>query len=226
MTPSHEPTPSTSPAGRPPKPWPRPCPSSQIYDRETVVIKYGGHAMGEEAVAQKFAADAVLIKLLGVHPVIVHGGGPQISRHAGKSRGQDPPSSTVCASPTKATMEWPRWSSPAPSTRRSCTGSTARGAEADVRGVGLSGKDARLITVTKAHPHRERPRLSMIEQVVDLGFVGEPKIVDPQILKALHQADAGLCAGDRSDRGLRSRGRDLQHQRRHRGGGGGRGAEG
>ena len=51
-------------------------PYIQIYDRETVVIKYGGHAMGEEAVAKQFAADTVLLKMLGLHPVIVHGGGP------------------------------------------------------------------------------------------------------------------------------------------------------
>ncbi|MDO9222896.1 MAG: acetylglutamate kinase, partial [Caulobacter sp.] len=54
-------------------------PYIQIYDREIVVIKYGGHAMGEDAVAKLFAADAVLLKLMGVHPVVVHGGGPQIS---------------------------------------------------------------------------------------------------------------------------------------------------
>src|SRR5580658_11225412 len=54
-------------------------PYIQVYDREIVVIKYGGHAMGEEQVARLFAADAVLLKLLGLHPVIVHGGGPQIS---------------------------------------------------------------------------------------------------------------------------------------------------
>src|SRR3954467_6961461 len=55
-------------------------PFIQIYDRSIVVIKYGGHAMGEEALAKLFAADAVLLKLLGLHPVVVHGGGPQISR--------------------------------------------------------------------------------------------------------------------------------------------------
>src|ERR1700688_4294982 len=54
-------------------------PYIQRYDREIVVIKYGGHAMGEEALARSFAADAVLLKLLGVHPAVVHGGGPQIS---------------------------------------------------------------------------------------------------------------------------------------------------
>ena len=54
-------------------------PYIQRYDRETVVIKYGGHAMGESAVARQFAADVVLLKLMGVNPVVVHGGGPQIS---------------------------------------------------------------------------------------------------------------------------------------------------
>src|SRR5260221_4113212 len=61
-------------------------PYIQIYDREIVVIKYGGHAMGEEEVAKVFAADAVLLKLLGLHPVVVHGGGPQISRMLEKAR--------------------------------------------------------------------------------------------------------------------------------------------
>ncbi len=54
-------------------------PYIQIYDREIVVIKYGGHAMGDEETARRFAADVVLLKLIGIHPVVVHGGGPQIS---------------------------------------------------------------------------------------------------------------------------------------------------
>ena len=60
-------------------------PYIQIYDREVVVIKYGGHAMGEESVAKLFAADSVLLKMMGVHPVVVHGGGPQISRMLDKA---------------------------------------------------------------------------------------------------------------------------------------------
>ena len=60
-------------------------PYIQTYDRSTVVIKYGGHAMGEEQVAKLFAADAVLLKMLGVHPVVVHGGGPQISAMLGRA---------------------------------------------------------------------------------------------------------------------------------------------
>jgi hypothetical protein len=60
-------------------------PFIQIYDRQIVVIKYGGHAMGEEHLARLFAADAVLLKLLGLHPVVVHGGGPQISATLAKA---------------------------------------------------------------------------------------------------------------------------------------------
>src|SRR3569623_1846790 len=60
-------------------------PYIQIYDREIVVVKYGGHAMGEEETARHFASDIVLLKLLGIHPVVVHGGGPQISAMLGRA---------------------------------------------------------------------------------------------------------------------------------------------
>jgi acetylglutamate kinase len=65
---------------------------------------------------------------------------------------------------------------------------TLAGAEADVRGVGLSGKDARLITVTKARRTKKTPG-SNLEEVVDLGFVGEPQKVDPQLINALIHAE-------------------------------------
>jgi acetylglutamate kinase len=90
-------------------------PYIQIYDRETVVIKYGGHAMGQEQVAKLFAADAVLLKLLGVHPVVVHGGGPQISRMLDKA-GVKSTFVDGLRVTDEATME-------APSTRKSPTGS-------------------------------------------------------------------------------------------------------
>src|SRR5712675_3262221 len=124
-------------------------PYIQIYDRETVVIKYGGHAMGEEEVAKLFAADAVLLKLLGLHPVIVHGGGPQISRmleRAGvKSTFVD--GLRVTDAPT---MEVAEMVLSGAVNKELAHLITMAGAEADVRGVGLSGKDARLITVEKA----------------------------------------------------------------------------
>ncbi len=155
-------------------------PYIQIYDREIVVIKYGGHAMGEEEVAKVFAADAVLLKLLGLHPVVVHGGGPQISRMLEKAgvkstfvdglRVTDAPTMEVAEMVLSGAIN-----------KEIASWITQAGATADVRGVGLSGKDARLITVEKASRTRRDPG-SSIEEVVDLGFVGEPTKVDPKLI--------------------------------------------
>jgi acetylglutamate kinase len=158
-------------------------PYIQRYDREIVVIKYGGHAMGEEAVARLFAADCVLLKLLGLHPVIVHGGGPQISamleRAGVKSTFVD--GLRVTDAPT---MEVAEMVLSGAINKEIANLITLAGAEADVRGVGLSGKDGRLITVEKATRTRRDPS-SMIEEAVDLGFVGEPTHVDPKLIQAL-----------------------------------------
>src|SRR5215472_15065120 len=147
-------------------------PFIQIYDRETVVIKYGGHAMGEEAVARQFAADVVLLKLMGLHPVVVHGGGPQISamldRAAVKSTFVDGLRVTDAA-----TMEVAEMVLSGAINKEIASWITLAGREADVRGVGLSGKDARLITVEKLTRTVRDPG-SEIEKVADLGFVGQP----------------------------------------------------
>lgn len=158
-------------------------PYIQIYDREIVVIKYGGHAMGDEETARRFAADVVLLKLVGIHPVVVHGGGPQISamleRAGVKSQFIDGLRVT-----DNQTMEIAEMVLSGAVNKQLAHLITVAGAEADVRGVGLSGKDARLITVTKAVRTKKDPE-SEIEKVVDLGFVGEPATVDPTLLNAL-----------------------------------------
>jgi acetylglutamate kinase len=165
-------------------------PYIQIYDRETVVIKYGGHAMGETAVARQFAADVVLLKLMGVNPVVVHGGGPQISAMLEKAgvksnfidglRVTDRDTMAVAEMVLSGAVnkEIAHWISVA-------------GKEADVRGVGLSGKDAGLLTVEKTTRTRRDPD-SLIEHEVDLGFVGEPTKVDPKLI-------AGLIASETDD---------------------------
>ncbi len=158
-------------------------PYIQIYDRETVVIKYGGHAMGQEEVAKVFAADAVLLKLLGVHPVVVHGGGPQISRMLDKA-GVKSTFVDGLRVTDEATMEVAEMVLSGAINKEIANWITLAGAEADVRGVGLSGKDARLITAEKVTRTKKDPD-SNIEQVVDLGFVGEPTKVDPHIIQAL-----------------------------------------
>ncbi|WP_122464568.1 acetylglutamate kinase [Brevundimonas lutea] len=163
-------------------------PYIQVYDRETVVIKYGGHAMGEEAVARQFAADVVLLKLMGVNPVVVHGGGPQISAMLDKAgvrsdfvdglRVTDGDTMQIAEMVLSGAVnkEIAHWISVA-------------GKEADVRGVGLSGKDAGLLTVEKTRRTKRDPD-SLIEHEVDLGFVGEPTKVDPKLVVRLIESDA------------------------------------
>lgn len=160
-------------------------PFIQQYDRETVVIKYGGHAMGQEETAKLFAADSVLLKLLGLHPVVVHGGGPQISRMLEKAgvkstfidglRVTDEPTMEVAEMVLSGAInkEIANWI-------------TLAGAEADVRGVGLSGKDAGLIQVEKVVRTKSK---GGIEEVIDLGFVGAPTKIDPQLITGLIHAD-------------------------------------
>ncbi len=162
-------------------------PYIQRYDRETVVIKYGGHAMGQESVARLFAADAVLLKLLGLHPVVVHGGGPQISRMLDKA-GVKSTFVDGLRVTDEATMEVAEMVLSGAINKEIANWITLAGAEADVRGVGLSGKDARLITVRKVERTKKDPG-SQIEQAVDLGFVGEPTRIDPQLIQGLISAD-------------------------------------
>jgi acetylglutamate kinase len=162
-------------------------PFIQIYDRETVVIKYGGHAMGEEEVARLFAADAVLLKLLGLHPVIVHGGGPQISRML-KKAGVESTFIDGLRVTDAPTMEVAEMVLSGAINKEIVNYINQAGAEADVRGVGLSGKDARLITVDKATKVKTDPETGL-EEIIDLGFVGEPRHIDPQLIKALIKAD-------------------------------------
>jgi acetylglutamate kinase len=161
-------------------------PYIQIYDRETVVVKYGGHAMGDTETARKFAADIVLLKLVGIHPVVVHGGGPQISRMLDKAgvKSQFVDGLRVTDADTMEVAEMVLSGSV---NKELAHLITSAGAEADVRGVGLSGKDARLITVEKAVRTRKDPD-SMIEQSVDLGLVGEPTDIDPTLIQALINA--------------------------------------
>jgi acetylglutamate kinase len=162
-------------------------PFIQQYDRETVVIKYGGHAMGQEESARLFAADAVQLKLLGLHPVVVHGGGPQISRMLEKA-GVKSTFIDGLRVTDEATMEVAEMVLSGAINKEIANWINLAGAEADVRGVGLSGKDARLITVEKATRTRKDPD-SQIEQAVDLGFVGEPTRIDPQLIQGLISAD-------------------------------------
>jgi acetylglutamate kinase len=154
-------------------------PYIQRYAGATFVIKYGGHAMGDPELARDFAEDVVLLKAVGINPVVVHGGGPQIgamlkrlgveSEFIGGLRVTDAATAEVAEMVLagKINKEIVAWID-----------------AAGGRAVGISGKDARLVTAEKVR--RTEPDLnSGIERHVDLGFVGEPVTVDPMILNTL-----------------------------------------
>lgn len=158
-------------------------PYIQRYDRQTVVIKYGGHAMVDEGLAEAFARDVVLLKHLGVNPVIVHGGGPQIAslldRLSIKSEFRDGLRVT-----DDATMEVVEMVLSGPINKSIVRAINKAGGKA----VGLSGSDADLMRVKRATRTTKDPD-SHVEQVIDLGFVGEPEAVDVSVLKLLSNYD-------------------------------------
>ncbi len=93
-------------------------PYMQRYEGKTVVVKYGGHAMGDAELGRAFARDIALLKQSRVNPIVVHGGGPQIASML-KNLGIRSSSRAGCASPTSGPWKWSRWCWPARSTRKS-----------------------------------------------------------------------------------------------------------
>ena len=154
-------------------------PYLQRYAGKTFVVKYGGHAMGAPELQRAFAEDMVLLKAVGINPVVVHGGGPQIGamlkRLGVESRFVDGLRVTDAETAQIAEMVL------AGSINKEIVGWIG---QAGGRAVGLSGKDAGLVTAAKVG-RSEPDRLQGIERHVDLGFVGEPVAVDPRILESL-----------------------------------------
>ena len=148
------------------------------YDQATVVVKYGGHAMGDEQVARDFARDVVLLKQAGVNPVVVHGGGPQIGAMLAKLgiRSEFQGGLRVTDRATVEIVEMVL----AGSINKQIVGFiNAEGGHA----IGLCGKDGNMVTAEKVD--RVVDPGSEIERRVDLGFVGQPKSVDCRVLDQL-----------------------------------------
>lgn len=154
-------------------------PYLQRYAGATFVVKYGGHAMGDPELARDFAEDMVLLQAVGINPIVVHGGGPQIgamlkrlgveSQFVGGLRVTDAETARIAemvlaGSINKEIVGWI--------------------GQAGGKAVGISGKDAALVTAEKVQGRDPDP-LRGIERHVDLGFVGEPVAVDPSILRSL-----------------------------------------
>jgi acetylglutamate kinase len=158
-------------------------PYMRKYSGKTFVVKYGGHAMGDPNLATQFARDVVLLKRVGINPIVVHGGGPQIGRLLDRMKIQSTfiDGLRVTDAETidivemvlsgKINKEIVTWVNDA--------GGTA---------IGLSGKDGDMVRAKKLTRSAKDPD-SNIEKVLDLGFVGEPYAVDPHILATLAKSD-------------------------------------
>jgi acetylglutamate kinase len=151
-------------------------PYMQRYDEATVVVKYGGHAMGAEDLAREFARDMVLLEQTAINPVVVHGGGPQIeamlkrvgvkSQFAGGLRVTDEETLEVVEMVLAGSIN------------KQMVGYIN---EAGGKAIGLCGKDGNMVVARKLTRSVVDPD-SHIEKIVDLGFVGEPEKVDTTVL--------------------------------------------
>src|SRR6202167_140638 len=151
-------------------------PHMQQYDEETIVIKYGGHAMGEERLARDFARDIVLLEQTAINPIVVHGGGPQIEAML-KKVGVESQYAAGLRITDEKTLEIVEMVL-AGSINKQMVGYIN---EAGGKAVGLCGKDGNMVVARKLTRTVVDPD-SNIEKVVDLGFVGEPEKVDTTVL--------------------------------------------
>jgi acetylglutamate kinase len=154
-------------------------PHMQQYDEEIVVVKYGGHAMGEEQTARDFARDIVLLEQTAINPVVVHGGGPQIATMLKKLgiKSEFVDGLRVTDQSTVEIVEMVL----AGSINKQIVGYVnAAGGKA----IGLCGKDGNMVQAKKVTRTVVDPD-SNIEKIVDLGFVGEPDKVDTTVLNEL-----------------------------------------
>jgi acetylglutamate kinase len=168
------------------------------YSGKTIVVKYGGHAMGDDTIARQFADDIVLLKQVGMNPVVVHGGGPQIGEMLKRLQIKSSFIDGLRVT-DQATVEI---------VEMVLSGSVNKELVALINkagglAVGLSGKDADLIRAKKLeHPTPESD--SNIEKVLDLGFVGEPVAINTKILDLLEKSDiipviAPIGVGDKGE---------------------------
>lgn len=151
-------------------------PFMQRYSERTVVVKYGGHAMGDEAVAHDFARDIVLLKQSGVNPVVVHGGGPQIGAML-ERLGIKSEFAAGLRVTDRQTVEVVEMVLAGAINKQLVAAMNAVGG----RAIGLSGKDGNMVLARKVTRTVKDPD-SNIERIVDLGFVGEPEQVNREVL--------------------------------------------
>ncbi|MGE4529152.1 MAG: acetylglutamate kinase [Rhodospirillaceae bacterium] len=158
-------------------------PYMRKYSGKTFVIKYGGHAMGDPELAMQFARDVVLLKKVGINPIVVHGGGPQIGQLLERLRIQSSFIDGLRVTDA-ATIDVVEMVLSGKINKEIVTWVNDAGGVA----IGLSGKDGDMIRARKLTRTAKDPD-SNIEKELDLGFVGEPYAVDPTILSTLAKSD-------------------------------------
>ena len=158
-------------------------PFMRRYAGGTIVVKYGGHAMGDDNLASLFANDIVLLKQVGIRPIVVHGGGPQIGETLKrmKIRSSFVDGLRVTDAETVEVVEMV------------LSGTINKQVAASINkaggvAVGLSGKDGNLIKASKIQRSKKDPD-SNIEKILDLGFVGEPDEINIQVLEVFKESD-------------------------------------
>jgi acetylglutamate kinase len=157
-------------------------PFMRRYAGRAFVIKYGGHAMGDEELSGIFANDIVLLKQVGIHPIVVHGGGPQIGQMLDRLKIKSDFIDGLRVTDAE-TVEIVEMVLSGSINKQIVKSINAAGGSA----IGISGKDANLIQATKLR-RSKRDENSNIEKLLDLGFVGEPEQINPRILTSLEQS--------------------------------------
>ncbi|MEQ1704575.1 MAG: acetylglutamate kinase [Rickettsiales bacterium] len=157
-------------------------PYMREFSGETFVIKYGGHVMGDPALSRQFAEDIVLLKQVGINPIVVHGGGPQIGRMLDRLKIQSSFIDGLRVTDA-ATVEI---------VEMVLCGSINKQIVAEINSaggmaVGISGKDGGLIEARKLRRSVRDPD-SNIEKILDLGFVGEPTRINPTLLQEFSES--------------------------------------
>jgi acetylglutamate kinase len=158
-------------------------PHMQRYDQQVVVVKYGGHAMGDPAAAEDFAEDIVLLEQAGVFPIVVHGGGPQIGAMLAKL-GIKSEFKAGLRVTDQATVDIVEMVLAGSINKQIVSYISAEGGKA----VGLCGKDGDMVLARKISRTEVDPD-SNIEKIIDLGFVGEPEHVNRRVLDDLLKAE-------------------------------------
>ena len=159
-------------------------PFLQRYDDQIIVVKFGGHAMVDAKLAQQFARDMVMLKVCGLNPIVVHGGGPQINkmldRLAVKAEFRE--GLRVTDAETMSVVEMVL----AGSINKSIVASIQ---QAGGRAVGISGKDGNLMVAERFVKKKTDPVTGKVTEI-DFGFVGEPARINTEILTTIMKSDA------------------------------------